>query len=151
ENSNFKRLSFRGNLDQKINDKLTANISLSLQNSNYFQNNYFNADGGGGVPFTTMVMPPTQGIYDSVGKYTVFRGVSWGQTNPYAMAKEEYRPERSMRILGNLTLAYAITKDLKLRVSAGVDNNWKKSDYYAPSSLSLYVNGGASKNYENSS
>ncbi|MCC7525856.1 MAG: SusC/RagA family TonB-linked outer membrane protein, partial [Chitinophagaceae bacterium] len=36
-------------------------------------------------------------------------------------------------------------------LSAGIDNNWSKSDYYAPSSLSLYVNGGASKNYGNSS
>ncbi len=151
ENSKFKRLSFRGNLDQKISEKLTANISLSLQHSNYFQNNYFNADGNGGVPFTTMVMPPTQGIYDANGRYSVFTGVSWGQSNPYAMAKEEYRPNNSMRILGNLTLAYAITDDLKLRVSAGVDNNWGKTDYYAPSSLSLYVNGGAFKNYNNSS
>lgn len=150
-NSKFKRFSFRGNLDQKINEKLTANLSLSLQNSNYAQNNYFNADGGGGVPFTTMVMPPTQGIYDANGKYTVFTGVSWGQTNPYAMSREEYRPNRSLRILGNLTLSYAITNDLKLKLSAGVDNNWNKADYYAPSSLSLYANGGAWRNYGNSS
>lgn len=151
ENSNFKRFSFRGNIDQKISEKISANVSLSLQQSNFFQNNYFNADGGGGVPFTTMVMPPTQGIYDANGKYTIFTGVPWGQTNPYAMAREEYRPNKSLRIIGNAVLTYAITKDLKLRLSAGIDNNWSKADYYAPSSLSLYVNGGASKNYSNSS
>lgn len=151
ENSNFKRYSFRANLDQKISEKLLANVSLSLQQSNYFQNNYFNADGGGGVPFTTMVMPPTQGIYDANGKYSVFTGVPWGQTNPYGMAKEEYRPNTSLRVIGNVTLTYTIIDALKLRVSAGVDNNWTKADYYAPSSLSLYVNGGANKNYSNSS
>lgn len=150
ENSKFKRFSFRGNLDQKISEKITANVSFSLQQSNYFQNNYFNADGNGGVPFTTMVMPPTQGIYDADGKYTIFRGVPWGQTNPYGMAKEEYRPNKSMRIIGNAILSYAITNDLKLRLSAGIDNNWSKSDYYAPSTLSIFVNGGASKNYGNS-
>ena len=58
ENSGFKRYSFRTNLEQKISDKLSAAVSLSLQQSNYSQNNYFNADGNGGVPFTTMVMPP---------------------------------------------------------------------------------------------
>lgn len=150
KNSNFKRFSFRGNLDQKISEKITANVSLSLQQSNYFQNNYFNADGGGGVPFTTMVMPPTQGIYNANGKYTIFTGVPWGQTNPYGMAKEEYRLNKSLRIIGNAVLSYAITKDLYLRLSAGIDNNWSKSDYYAPSTLSLYVDGGASKNYGNS-
>ena len=77
ENSNFKRFSFRGNLDQKINDKLTANISLSLQQSNYFSSNYSFADFGG-VPFQTMVMPPTVGIYDAAGKYTVFQWSTLG-------------------------------------------------------------------------
>lgn len=152
ENSNFKRFSFRGNLDQKINEKLSVGISLSLQQSNYFQNNYFNADGSGGVPFTTMVMPPTQGIYDAAGNYTVFTGVPWGQSNPYAMAKEELRINKALRVLGNVTFTYAITKGLKLKVNAGIDNNWNRFDYYAPRSLSLFsASGGASKNYGNSS
>jgi TonB-linked SusC/RagA family outer membrane protein len=151
ENSNFKRYSFRGNLNQKISEKLTTNISLSLQQSNYFQNNYFNADGNGGVPFTTMVIPPTQGVFKADGNYTVFTGVSWGQTNPVGMAKEEYRPNKGLRIIGNVDLIYAIAKGLKLKLSAGVDNGWNKSDYYAPRTLSLYANGGAYKNYGNSS
>ncbi len=150
ENSNFKRLSFRGNLDQKINDKLTGNVSLSLQQSNFFSANHSNADFGG-VPFQTMVMPPTVGIYDAAGKYTVFSGVPWGQTNPYGQAKEEWRPQQSLRIIGNVALSYAITGDLKLRLSAGIDNNWSRSDYYAPSTITFSNVFGASKNYSNSS
>ncbi|MBC7888256.1 MAG: TonB-dependent receptor [Ferruginibacter sp.] len=151
ESSYFKRFSFRGNLEQKINEKLTSNISLSLQQSNYFQNNYFNADGGGGVPFTTMVMPPTQPIYDANGRYSVFTGVPWGQTNPYGISKEEYRPNKALRLIGNVTLSYAIVKGLKLKLSAGIDNNRSTTDYYAPSTLSLYNGGGAFKNLSNSS
>lgn len=151
QNSGFKRFSFRGNLDQKINERLTTNISLSLQQSNFSQNNYFNADGGGGVPFTTMVMPPTQGVYNTTGKYTVFSGVPWGQTNPYAMSKEEYRYNPALRLIGNVTVSYAIIKGLKLKLSAGLDNTAGRTDYYAPSTLSLYPNGGASQNYSNSS
>lgn len=150
QNSGFKRYSFRGNLDQKINERLTANISLSLQQSNYSQNNYYNADGGGGVPFTTMVMPPTQGVYAGNGKYTVFTGVPWGQTNPYAISKEEYRFNPSQRLIGNVILSYTIMNGLKLKLSAGTDNTWSRSDYYAPGTLSLYTNGGASQSYSNS-
>jgi TonB-dependent starch-binding outer membrane protein SusC len=149
-NSGFKRYSFRGNLDQRINDRLTTTISLSFQQSNYSQNNYFNADGGGGVPFTTMVMPPTQGVYDGTGKYSIFTGVPWGQTNPYAMSKEEYRFNPSLRLIGNVQLSYAIVNGLKLRLSAGLDNSWSRFDYYAPRTLSLYPNGGASQSYSNS-
>ena len=36
-NSGFKRLSFRANIDQKINNKLNLLTTLSLQNSNYRQ------------------------------------------------------------------------------------------------------------------
>jgi TonB-linked SusC/RagA family outer membrane protein len=150
ENSNFKRLSFRGNLDQKINDKLTGSVSLSLQQSNFFSANHPFADFGG-VPFQTMVMPPTVGIYDATGKYTVFSGVPWGQTNPYGQAKEEWRPQQSLRLIGNVALSYAITGDLKLRLSAGVDNNWTRSDYYAPTTITFSNVFGASKNYSNSS
>ena len=150
ENSGFKRYSFRTNLEQKISDKLSAAVSLSLQQSNYSQNNYFNADGNGGVPFTTMVMPPTQGVYDATGKYTIFTGVPWGQTNPYALSKEEYRFNPSLRLIGNVSLSYAILNGLKLRVSAGIDDSWNRSDYYAPRSLSIYSNGGASQAYSTS-
>ncbi|OJV20601.1 MAG: hypothetical protein BGO21_08535 [Dyadobacter sp. 50-39] len=146
ENSGFKRYSLRTNITQKVSQRLDANLSLSLQQSNYSQNNYFNGDGGGGVPFSAMVMPPTQGVYAN-GKYTIFTGVPWGQTNPYAMAKEEKRSNPSLRLIGNLQLDYALAKGLKLKLSAGIDNNWSRSSYYAPKSLSLYSNGGASQSY----
>jgi TonB-linked SusC/RagA family outer membrane protein len=148
--SGFKRYSFRGNLEQKISNKLTSDISLSLQQSNYSQNNYYNADGGGGVPFTTMVMPPTQGVYDAYGNPTIFTGVPWGQTNPYTMSLQEYNANPSFRLLGNVSVSYAIFDGLKLKVSAGVDNTWSRQDFYAPRTLSIYSNGGGYRNYSNS-
>jgi len=147
--SGFKRYSFRGNLEQKISDKLTSNISLSLQQSDYSQNNYYNADGNGGVPFTTMVIPPTQGVYDANGNPTIFTGVPWGQTNPYTLSMQEYNANPSLLILGNVSLSYAIMDGLRLKVSAGIDNNWSRHDFYAPSTLSIYSNGGGYRNYSN--
>lgn len=149
-NSGFKRISFRVNLDQKINDRLDFNTSLSIQHSKYLQAVYTSADGGGGIPFTTMVIPPTQGIYNPDGTYTRFTGVSWGETNPVGISKELYNPSVSQRIIGNVALNYALAKGLKLRLTAGVDKNDDRADYYAPSNLTIGQPGGkAYKNYAN--
>jgi TonB-linked SusC/RagA family outer membrane protein len=148
-NSNYTRYSFRGNLDQKINNKINFNVNLSLQDSKYFEALYSYADYGG-VPFQTMVMPPTVGVRDAAGKYTVFTGVPWGQTNPVGMANDLWKPTNSLRVIGSTGLTYEIIKGLKLKVSAGIDGSWNKTDYYAPSTISFgQPSGVASKSYSN--
>ena len=149
KNSNYTRLSFRGNLSHQINDKLSWNTSFSLQNSKYVQANYTSADGNGGIPFTTEVIPPTQGVYDASGRYTVFTGVSYGATNPVGMSKALYNPSNSFRIIGNTGFVYNIIGGLKLKLNAGIDASYNRSDYYAPSTLSIGPRAG--KTYSNSS
>ncbi|MBS1669717.1 MAG: TonB-dependent receptor [Bacteroidetes bacterium] len=150
ENSGFKRLSFRGNLDQAINTKLSLNTSLSMQNSTYSTVIVNNADYGG-VPFQSMVMPPSQGIYKPDGSYTVFTGVSWGQTNPVGMSKNVWNPANNFRIIGNTALNYEIMEGLKFKASVGMDNSWNRTDlYYNPLTTFGQPNGVASVNYSNS-
>ncbi|MDR0756596.1 MAG: TonB-dependent receptor [Tannerella sp.] len=153
-NSGFERISFRINVDQKISKKVDLSTNLSVQNSKYVQAIYSGADGGGGIPFTTMVMPATQGIYNDDGTYTRFTGVSWGETNPVGLSNEVYNPNNSLRMIGNLRLNYEIVDGLSLRINAGIDLNNSKSDYYAPSTITIGQssegNGRASKNYSNS-
>lgn len=152
QHSNFTRLSFRGNLSQQINDKLSLNTNLSIQNSKYVQANYTSADGNGGIPFQTEVMPPTQGVYDANGNYTVFTGVSYGATNPVGMERLLYDPSNNLRIIGNTGIVYEVLSGLRLKLNAGIDANYNESDYYAPSTLSIGQPGGkASKSYSNSS
>lgn len=149
-NSNYTRFSFRGNLDQKISERLNMSTSLSLQHSRYFQLNNGNADYGG-IPFQTMVMPPTQGVYDANGNYTVFTGVTWGQTNPVGMSQTLWNPDNSLRLIGNTAITYEIIDGLKLRASAGVDNTWGRQDYYVPPTNTFGQPGGAAyANYNNS-
>ncbi len=149
-NSGFRRLSFRMNLDQKVTDKLNFNTSFSIQHSKYKQAVYAGADGGGGIPFTTMVIPPTQGIYNPNGSYTRFTGVSWGETNPVGISRELFNPSVSQRIIGNVALNYELMKGLKLRLTAGIDKNDDKADYYAPSNITIGQPGGrAYKNFSN--
>ena len=149
-NSGVKRLSFIGKIDQKLNEKLNLTTNVTFSNTNYRQAVYTSADGGGGIPFTTMVMPPTQNVKDENGNYTVFTGVSWGATNPVGISTELYNPSVNSRLIGNVALNYKILKELTLKVSAGVDGSYNKTDYYAPSSLSIGQPGGrAYKNYSN--
>jgi TonB-linked SusC/RagA family outer membrane protein len=153
-NSGFERMSFRINVDQTISRKINLSTNLAIQNSNYNQAVYTGADGGGGIPFTTMVMPATQGIYNEDGSYTRFTGVSWGETNPVGISTELYNPSKSLRIIGNIRLNYEIIDGLNLRINAGVDLNNGRTDYYAPSTLTIGQsssgNGRASKSYSNS-
>lgn len=149
QNSGLKRISFTGKVDQRINDKLNLVTNLGITNTKYLQA-VANADGGGGIPFTTMVMPPTQGVKDANGNYTVFTGVSWGASNPVAIAQEVYNASVTSRLIGNVALNYKIIDGLNLKVSGGVDGSYSKSDYYAPSTLSIGQPGGkAYKNYSN--
>lgn len=153
-NSGYDRISFRVNFDQKISSRIDLATSLSVQHSKYNQAVYTGADGGGGIPFTTMVMPATQGVYNADGTYTRFTGVSWGQTNPVGISKEMYNPNNATRIIGNGRLNIEIIDGLTLRLSAGIDQNNSKTDYYAPSTLTIgqtsQGNGKASKSYSNS-
>ena len=139
-----------GKIDQKLNDKISLVSNFSVVNTDYRQAVYSSADGGGGIPFTTMVIPPTQDIKDAAGNYTAFTGVSWGATNPVGISNELYNPSNSIRLIGNVALNYEILTGLKLRMSAGIDGSYNKTDYYAPSIISIGQPGGkAYKNYSN--
>ncbi len=161
-NSRFQRLSFRTNVSTELTEKLSLTTNLSLQNSLY-REAVANADGGGGIAFTTMVMPPTQDIYDANGNYTRFTGVQWGETNPVGISREVLNKNNNLRIIGNTALNYNITNDLKLMLGAGVDAAFTKGDYFAPRTITIGnrqetvagvvipLPGVASKNYSNSS
>ena len=159
ENSSFRRFSFRTNLDQTISEHFNVTSSLSLQQSKYQQAQYQGAEGGGGVPWTTMVIPPTQPVYNPDGSYTRFTGVPWGESNPVGISRELYQPSNATRIIGNVALNYKIVPGLLLKLSAGIDKNDSKNDYYAPGSITIGrgtdkdgnpISGVASKSYSNS-
>lgn len=136
-NSGFERLSFRGNIEHKVLDKLTFSTNFSLQNSKYNKAQYESADGGGGIPWSTIVMPPTLGVYDENGNYTKFTGVSWGETNPVGISDNWKNVANNLRLIGNTNLVYEIMEGLKVKLSAGIDHGYNKSDVYYPGNISL--------------
>lgn len=136
-NSGFERMSFRGNIEHDIFDKLTMTTNFSLQNSKYNRAQYESADGGGGIPWASVVMPPTVGVLDEDGNYTKFTGVPWGETNPVGISENWSNVSNNLRLIGNTSLAYEIVGGLKLRLSAGIDHGYNKGNLYYPATISL--------------
>ncbi|EFK56715.1 TonB-dependent receptor [Sphingobacterium spiritivorum] len=136
-NSGFKRLSLRSNIDHKLFDKVNLITNLSIQNSAYDRAQYQSADGGGGIPWSSMVLPPTMQVYDADGNYTKFTGVSWGETNPVGLSENWKNRSNNLRIIGNVAVSYEIIDGLKLKLSAGLDHAYNKRDTYYPGNISL--------------
>lgn len=137
--SDYNRFGLRINGDQKITDKLSLNASIAYT---YGTKNSANsdADGGGAIAYTAMVMSPIQEIMDEDGKYTSFKGTPWGGTNPIGMSKLYKNKDVNSTLLANMALNYTILDGLSLRVNAGAEVNAFSNDQYIPIGL---VAGGA--------
>lgn len=142
-NSDFKRASFRINLDTKITDKFKIGTNLSLTSGN--ENEVLtDVQGGraGSVINAALVINPILPVYNPDGSYVLEndRGTIVG--NPVASAKEIKNNNRTLRLLGNVLGEYAFTRDLTGRVSLGTNINNVETDYYASRNSVL----GASQN-----
>ena len=136
--SDYNRLGIRVNGDSQINEKLNvkANIGFARTIDN---NGNFAADGWGAIPFQSIVMPPTDPIFDESGKYTVFKGTPWGGTNPVGYQLMDMNKTTLNRVISNVDFNFNIIKGLDLKISAGVDFNNATNDTYSDIGL---VNGG---------
>lgn len=124
--SNFKRYSFRANLDAQLTERLSMKLNF---NTAYTTNNDLVASGGSGggegivgAASTWLYWYP---LNNSDGSY--FNGFGQDATNnvwnPLAIANEIKRRGDQMRTLGNLTTEYKFTDDLKLNVMLGANTS----------------------------
>ncbi len=130
--SNFKRYSFRANLDGQLTKRLAMRLNL---NTAYTTNNDLVASGGSGggegiigAASTWLHWYP---LYNSDGSY--FNGFGQDATNnvwnPIAIANEIKRRGDQIRTLGNLNTEYKFSEDLKLNVMLGAIST--NSHYYS--------------------
>ncbi len=136
-NSNFKRYSFRANLDRELSKRLTVGNSITYARTS--------SDGvltnAGtivpGVVTAALLFNPILPIYDSTvrGGYTFEndRGTILG--NPIADAKEYNSVTKSSRFIGNVYARYKIINGLELRTSFGVDAFSDDAASFAPNFL----------------
>lgn len=146
--SDFKRYSFRMNLDRKINDKLVAGTNLSYTQTT---SNTVPTDTPGGffpgVVNTSLIFNPTLPVYDASGQYTLTDPNANGWLdNPVAVTRDVNALEKVNRLLGNAYLEYSILKDLKFKTSLGVDIYHSDQDMYTPNYIySGSFNGGQAR------
>lgn len=148
--SNYNRFALRINGDQKLSKKLSLSASIAYSYGTQNTANS-NADGGGAIAYTAMVMPPIQDVKDADGKYTNFTGTPWGGTNPVGMSELYKREIVNSRLLANMALTYNIIDGLTFRVNAGAEVNSEGIDRYIPIGLSAggKLDGDASKEKAN--
>lgn len=135
--SNFKRYSFRTNLDRQINKRLTVGNSISyarIASTGVLTNAGTIVPG---VVSAAILFNPILPVYDSTvkGGYTFEndRGKTLG--NPIADAKEYTSFTTSSRLLGNVYARYKILESLEFRTSFGIDAFTQKENSFGPNYL----------------
>jgi TonB-linked SusC/RagA family outer membrane protein len=132
--SDFKRYSFRVNLDRKMSKKLTGGTNLSYTQT---KANTVPTDTPGGffpgVVNTALIFSPVLPVYDSTGQYTLTdpNADAW-LDNPVAVTRDVDAVDKVGRLLGNVYLEYAIFGDLKFRTNFGADIYHSVQDMYTP-------------------
>lgn len=124
--SNFKRYSFRANLDAQLSKRLSIKVNV---NTAYTTNNDLVSSGGSGggegiigAASTWLHWYP---LYNADGTY--FSGFGQDATNnvwnPVAIANEIKRRGEQIRSLGNLNTEYKFSDDLSLNIMLGANSS----------------------------
>lgn len=146
-NSDFKRLSFRVNLDSKLNKIFS--IKSSITGSNSVQNGFSEAENNNTLSFTTsgigsvLLAIPTEPVFNSEGNYSnVFPYDFSNQVeNPVGYAEQLLDKTTVNRFLGSFTLESKIAEGLHNYTRLGVDYQSIRGDVYFPTTFELAPGG----------
>ena len=136
-NSDFKRYSFRANLDRDVSKRLTVGNSITF--SRVSSTGVLTNSGTivPGVTSAAMLFNPILPVYDSTvrGGYTYEndRGKTLG--NPVAEAKEYSSYSTVSRLIGNVYAKYKILEGLEFRTSFGLDQFTSRGNSFGPNFL----------------
>ena len=135
-NSDFKRYSLRLNLDRQIFNTLKVGTHMSGTHT-ISRTSATDVGGRDGVVNGALKMNPIQSVYanEEMGEYTPTNDPGLLIPNPVATAKEEIYNNATTRVLGDVYAEWEFLKDLKLKVSLGMDIMYLKQNKYTPSNI----------------
>lgn len=131
--TNYNRLSFRTNLDARVNDKLNigtnAFVSKSDAMSTVGDNSLY------GVMINTLAADPTMPVFEDDGNYSnPFHYYSWwALENPVAAVDLYKRNTITNRFLGTVFGEYDIAENFTFKSSYSVDYSYLKDVLHYPS------------------
>ncbi|MEI6575334.1 MAG: TonB-dependent receptor [Bacteroidota bacterium] len=130
----FKRYSFRVNLDNELRPWLKLGSSFNILYSKTKDTQDNASSGRGGVIMSTLNTPPFLHVYkqDGSGQYdpNPFQN-SW--ENPIAYMEGPSQKAMDFRFFGTLNATAEITKELNFKTNFGLDMNTHQWDYYLDS------------------
>jgi TonB-dependent starch-binding outer membrane protein SusC len=133
-NTDFKRYSFRTNLNTELSSKFSVGTNFTYAGTKGTAINTGLQAITPGVIGAALGMNPILPVYDASreGGYTYDndRGIVIG--NPVAEANEHAVNSTSSRILGNVEGRYKILKDLEFKSTFGIDATFAKDRSFAP-------------------
>jgi TonB-linked SusC/RagA family outer membrane protein len=150
----YSRISFRINVDSKINKWLSVGNNLTF--SHNLSNNSGSETGlqwfNGGSVSAALKSWPMFTPYNRDGTLNTTVGAATLRGNPVAFVTEAKNELYNDRLMGNIYGTIKIMEGLTLKISAGTDFNLIRRDRYFPKSTyeGLMQNGSASKNNNNS-
>mgnify|MGYP003250896750 FL=1 len=135
-NSDFKRYSLRLNLDRQIFNTLKVGTHMSGTHT-ISRTSATDVGGRDGVVNGALKMNPIQSVHanEETGEYTPTNDPGLLIPNPVATAKEEIYNNATTRVLGDVYAEWEFLKDLKLKVSLGMDIMYLKQNKYTPSNI----------------
>jgi TonB-linked SusC/RagA family outer membrane protein len=141
ENSNFKRFSFRANVDADLSKKIT--VGLNLAPSVSFEkrpptDGHWASDGAVNA---SLAILPSLPVYNEDGSYAMMASPGYGLTgfglpgvaNPVAFVKEINNDLSRLRLLGNVYAEWEIMDGLTFKTTFGSDLNTERINYFRPS------------------
>ena len=150
----YSRISFRLNIDSKINKWLSVGNNLTF--SHNLSNNSGSETGlqwfNGGSVSAALKSWPMFSPYNRDGTLNTDVGATTLRGNPVAFVTQAKNELYNDRLMGNIYGTIKIMEGLTLKISAGTDFNLIRRDRYFPKTTyeGLMQNGSASKNYTSS-
>ncbi|MCF8229449.1 MAG: TonB-dependent receptor [Bacteroidales bacterium] len=132
--SDFKRYSFRANLDRNLSKRIK--IGSSIMYTHTQANTVPTSTPGGffpGVVNTALIFSPILPVYDEDGEYTLTdpNADAW-LDNPVAVTRDVEAVSKTNRLIGNFFLEYNLLSGLDFKSSFGLDHYSNVQDMYTP-------------------
>jgi TonB-linked SusC/RagA family outer membrane protein len=137
--TNFKRYSFKANIDAQINKKFSVGITMLPSFSREVSPPITGHYGGFGIINTALAEDPTVPVYNADGTYSttyISTDGNASMANPVKIANEYSIKNSQSRLFTNAYAEYVILPALKIKTSMGTDVNYFKTSNYKPLTLS---------------
>jgi len=127
--TDFKRFSFRSNLDADLKKWLKLGL-----NAQYSQTNekFGLANGAEGMLTYSLLTPPDMPVYDIDGNYATVVRENWYTVNPIAMALLTDNLARRSKLNGSVYMDVKPIKELVWHSELGFDFGHNKTDVFNP-------------------